>query len=202
VQSLVASSEPDRIDLLIALERGTDSDEVLHGLAGSIHRTFAVAGEARATIGVGSLVGDLRDVRRSLLEAEQAAVSGVGSDESFHRLSDVRVRGLVHLLHDDPRLQSFVERELGKLIVHDDAHGTDYLGVLRAYLRCGGNKTLAADELGISRPALYHRIGRITEIAGIDLDSAESCTSFHLALIALDAMRNLSERAARSTDGP
>ena len=32
----------------------------------------------------------------------------------FYRLADLRLRGLLHLLRDDPRVQTFAERELGR----------------------------------------------------------------------------------------
>lgn len=41
----------------------------------------------------------------------------------------------------------------------------------------------------MSRPAFYHRMAKIEAITGMDLASAESRTSLHLALLSLDATR-------------
>jgi PucR family transcriptional regulator, purine catabolism regulatory protein len=197
VPSLVGPLVEDRINLVLALEHGADVDEWLLGLAGSIHRAFTAATSARVTIGVGSVVQRMHEVRRSLLEAGQAADGATGSDRLFNRLTDVRVRGLTQLLREDLRLQTFVERELGDLIRHDQVNGTNLIAVLAAYLSVGGNKSHAAREAHLSRPAFYDRIRRIESITGAVLESAESRTSLHLAILALDAI----EGAPRLTGG-
>ena len=148
-------------------------------------------------IGVGAAAGSIRDVRRSFLEASQVADvaaerpdgwgPGGGSDRPpFYRLADLRLRGLLHLLRDDPRVQTFVERELGPLLAEPD---TSLLDVLAAYLAAGGNKAEAAEPAHLARPTFYERLRRIERILGTDLDSAESRTSLHVALLALEAAR-------------
>ena len=145
-------------------------------------------------IGVGAAVGSIRDVRRSFLEASQvadvAAARPAGRDAAaeppFYRLDDLRLRGLLHLLRDDPRLQTFVERELGALLA-DPSRGL--IDVLAAYLAAGGNKAEAAKASNLARPTFYDRLGRIERILGTDLRSAESRTSLHVALLALAASR-------------
>lgn len=188
-QSLVGTIEKDQVKVLAVLDAGDDPDLVAEEIARSIHRAFAVASAARSTIGVGSVVERLRDVRGSFVEADQASAAAAGSDRLFNRLSDVRIRGLTQLLRQDPRLQTFVERELGDLMRHDDRHGTDLLQVLEVFLAAGGNKSIAARQLNMSRPALYHRMTRIESLTGLDLSTAESRTSLHLALMSLEAMR-------------
>ena len=103
----------------------------------------------------------------------------------FYRLPDLRLRGLLHLLRDDPRLQTFVERELGALLASEQ--DTDLIGVLSAYLAAGGNKAAAAKNSHLARPTFYQRLHRIERILGTDLSSAESRTSLHVALFALEA---------------
>jgi purine catabolism regulator len=104
----------------------------------------------------------------------------------FYRLADLGLRGLLHLLRDDPRVQTFVERELGPLLAEPD---TSLLDVLAVYLAAGGNKAEAAKQAHLARPTFYERLRRIERILGTDLDSAESRTSLHVALLALEAAR-------------
>ena len=142
-------------------------------------------------IGVGATAGSIRDVRRSFLEASQVAdVAGArsdGHDPLFYRLPDLHLRGLLHLLRDDPRLQTFVERELGALLAADPGGGL--IDVLAAYLAAGGNKAEAAKASHLARPTFYERLRRIERILGTDLSSAESRTSLHVALLARAAAR-------------
>ena len=110
----------------------------------------------------------------------------------FYRLADLGLRGLLHLLRDDPRVQTFVERELGPLLAEPD---TSLLDVLAAYLAAGGNKAEAAKQAHLARPTFYERLRRIERILGTDLDSAESRTSLHVALLALEAARHDSSQS-------
>jgi purine catabolism regulator len=114
------------------------------------------------------------------------AASGSGRP-LFYRLADLRLRGLLHLLRDDPRVQTFVERELGPLLSAEP--DTSQLDVLAAYLAAGGNKAEAAKRAHLARPTFYERLRRIERILGTDLGSAESRTSLHVALLALEAAR-------------
>jgi purine catabolism regulator len=111
----------------------------------------------------------------------------------FYRLADLGLRGLLHLLRDDPRVQTFVERELGPLLAEPD---TSLLDVLAAYLAAGGNKAEAAKQAHLARPTFYERLRRIERILGTDLDSAESRTSLHVALLALEAARHDSSQGS------
>ena len=115
-------------------------------------------------------------------EAPQAA-----DGRPFYRLADLRLRGLLFLLGGDPRLATFVDRELGPLLRYDAAHGTSLTGVLAAYLAAGGSKAAAAARAHLARPTLYDRLRHIERILGVNLGSAESRASLHVALLARPA---------------
>ncbi|MEU5941965.1 PucR family transcriptional regulator [Micromonospora sp. NPDC047548] len=143
-------------------------------------------------VAAGSGVGSLREARRSLIEARQIADAARRDrrDLPIFRLPHVGLAGLLHLLRDEPRVQTFVERELGALLAHDAQHPREQLlGTLRAYLEQGRNKSAAAGVAHLSRPAFYERLARIARILDVDLDSVEACLSLHVALLALDAIR-------------
>ena len=75
--------------------------------------------------------------------------------------------------------------------MHCPVEVTDQLlGVLRIYLECGRNKSAAAEHSHLSRPAFYERLARIRRVLGVDLDSVRVCLSLHVALLALDALRD------------
>ncbi|MFR9778312.1 PucR family transcriptional regulator [Micromonospora sp. MS34] len=151
-----------------------------------------VAGPVAVIIAAGSGVGSLREARRSLVEARQIAEAARRDrrDLPIFRLPHVGLAGLLHLLRDEPRLQTFVERELGALLAYDARHPREQLlGTLRAYLEQGRNKSAAAAAAHLSRPAFYERLARIGRILDVDLDSVEACLSLHVALLALDAVR-------------
>ncbi|OKI50309.1 PucR family transcriptional regulator [Micromonospora sp. CB01531] len=151
-----------------------------------------VAGPAPVIIAAGSGVASLREAGRSLVEGRQIADAARRDrrDLPIFRLPHVGLAGLLHLLRDEPRLQTFVERELGALLAYDARHPREQLlGTLRAYLEQGRNKSAAAAAAHLSRPAFYERLARIGRILDVDLDSVEACLSLHVALLALDAVR-------------
>src|SRR3984885_1625215 len=188
IPSLVGTLDDDRAGAMLSLGPGVEPDEVLTGLATRISDRAGVDPEA-LVIGVGATAGSIRDVRRSFLEASQVADVAASRLDSvvplFYRLPDLRLRGLLHLLRDDPRLQTFGEREIGALLAAD----AGLIDALAAYLAAGGNKAAAAKASHLARPTFYERLRRIERILGTDLSSAESRTSLHVALLALDAGR-------------
>ena len=131
-------------------------------------------------------VTDLADARRSLMEAERVAEAAgfAAEDRPFFRLPDVRIRGLLHLLREDARLQTFTERELGPLLVYDQRHGTRLLEALALYLDHGRNKSAAADASFMARSSFYDRLDRIEKVLHVDLQSVEICLSLHVAVMA------------------
>ncbi len=191
VPALVGSLDDTRVGALLALPPRADPDGVLGRVASQLRRRLG----DDDVIGAGSVVDSVLDVQRSFLEAEQvaevAARDGAGRDaasqhggRAYYRLPDLRLRGLLHLLRDDPRVQAFAERELGPLLRHDDASGGQLIAALTAYLEAGGNKADAAKRAHLARPTLYERLRRIEEVLGVSLDSAQSRTSLHVAVLA------------------
>jgi PucR family transcriptional regulator, purine catabolism regulatory protein len=187
VPALVGSLDDTRVGALLALPPRADPDVVLGRLADRLRRRLG----DDDVIGAGSVVDSVPEVQRSFLEAEQVAEVAArnGGGLAFYRLPDLRLRGLLHLLRDDPRVQAFAERELGPLLRRDDAAGSQMLAALTAYLEAGGNKAEAAKRAHLARPTLYERLHRIEEVLGVSLDSAQSRTSLHVAVLAKAAAR-------------
>jgi purine catabolism regulator len=184
------------VGLLVSLGPRDDEHAALEGFASSLRRLVQEAEDPEPVVAVGSSVGAVRDARRTLVEATQVAdaalhdapASGARS-ASYYRLPDVRLRGLLHLLRDDARLQTYVERELGPLLAYDAEHNSQLIQMLRVYLEQGRNKSAAADAAHLSRPSFYDRLRKVERVLGVDLDQVESCLSLHVALLALDAVR-------------
>jgi PucR family transcriptional regulator, purine catabolism regulatory protein len=191
VPVLAGALDETRAGALLSLDRQADPAAVLTAVCTAARQRLALqrpSGTGDPVIGVGSAVTSMREARRSLLEAQQVADAAAGSAPGpalpFYRLADLRLRGLLYLLGGDPRLVTFVEREAGPLLAHDRAHGTGLTRVLAAFLAAGGSKTRAAALAHLTRPTLYERLAHIERILGVSLDSAESRTSLHVALLA------------------
>jgi purine catabolism regulator len=188
VPALVGTLDDVQAGALLSLNPQADADRVLTAIA---TRVFERLSTGRWVLGAGAAADSIREVRRSFLEAGQVAEVAARSPEPdrplFYRLPDLHLRGLLHLLRDDPRLQTFVERELGALLANP--RGAELLAVLGTYLAAGGNKAEAAKNSHLARPTFYERLRRIERILGVSLDSAESRASLHVALLAHGSAR-------------
>ncbi|SCL15337.1 purine catabolism regulatory protein [Micromonospora nigra] len=201
---LSSALDDQAVGALLALPDAAAEDRALAAFATALRRARPdppangvparpVVADSALLVAAGSGVGSLREARRSLIEARQVADAARRDrrDLPIFRLPHVGLAGLLHLLRDEPRLQTFVERELGALLEHDARHPREQLlGTLRVYLDQGRNKSAAAAVAHLSRPAFYERLARIGRILDVDLDSVDACLSLHVALLALDAVRH------------
>ena len=178
VAALVGIVDDTSVRALLSLTCSADTDNVLNRLSRDIHHDVVLA--------AGTTVLRVGQARRSLIEAAHVAHAALGSAavKPFHRLEDVRLRGLLHLLADDERVLAFAERELGALVARDESHGSRLVDTLRHYCEHGGNKSAAAAAAHMSRTAYYQQLGRIEQILGVSLESPESVQSLHVALLA------------------
>lgn len=194
LSALVGTLDDAGTGAVLALPMRADPDRALTALSEQLHARL----DDTFVMGVGSSVETVRDVRRSFSDAEQVADVAIRQPDGrpFYRLPDLRLRGLLQLLRDDVRLQTFVERELAPLLAHDAQHGTALIRVLGVYLECGRNKALTAERAHLSRPALYERLRKIGRVLDTDLNDAQSCASLQVALLALESVRGGPDRTA------
>lgn len=212
--ALTASIQSGSVGMILALPAKQLEDATLQRLADAL--TVQAGGPAQAndggnqvmndgltrpagaavsawTIGVGRPRASLLEAAAGIDEAAHVAETAAtlrGARKPFYRATDVRLRGLLALLRNDPRVQQFVESEL-EGILHAEAQGRGgHLDLLGQYLESGGNKAALARSGYLSRPTLYARLARLEELLAVDLDDAESRTSLHVALL-LHRLRTL-----------
>jgi purine catabolism regulator len=191
----VGAVEPDSIvrAVVAALAPGTalvaDVDE--HVVA--VVRTSSVLAEARAVLSamdglgnsrprvvVGTVVGRLEDVDRSIVRARTALALTAGGDQVVSA-ADMTAPLLLAGVRDEPLATQLVREEIGRLDDHDAAHGTDLVRTLRVYLAHSSSKVRTAEALRLRRQTLYGRLQRIEDLIG-DISSSHRHTPLVLAL--------------------
>lgn len=169
------------------------SDRAWTALGTAMARELARAdARGRSVMAVGEPCELVTDAVHGIAEAAhvaEVALAMRGEPRPYYRASDVRLRGLIALLQDDPRVQAFAETELKPLLRDESSRTPTGLAILREYLRLAGNKAALAKRLHLSRPALYKRLSSIEQTLGIDLDDAESMVSLHVAMLILEVRR-------------
>lgn len=185
--ALVGVLEENQVSALVSLPTGANVDRELSTSMSALPE----ARTGKVVVGAGSTAQGIGDARRSVVESGHVAqVARTLPTRTYYRLADLGARGLVHLLRDDPRLQSFVERQLGALLNAKPAEREVLLATLSAYLRFRGNKKSAAAGAHISRSVFYQRLAKVEAVLGVNLDDPEVVTSLHLATLALDQLRS------------
>jgi purine catabolism regulator len=176
---------------LSANRGGSDKTWVALGTA-LAHELARADGRQRSVLAVGEPCELVTEAVQGIGEAAhvaEVALAMRGEPRPFYRASDVRLRGLISLLQDDPRVQAFAETELKPLLRDESPRTPTSLAILREYLRLAGNKAALAKRLHLSRPALYKRLSSIEQKLGIDFDDAESMVSLHVAMLILEVRR-------------
>ncbi|MGJ9402112.1 PucR family transcriptional regulator [Arthrobacter sp. KK5.5] len=194
--ALVAGIRSDQIGLLLALPARQLEDPLLARLCSGLSRIAGSGGGGVPgadadgagadggwwTVGAGRTQGSLIDAALALEEAGHVAEGAASLPAAergrrpYHRSADVRLRGLLSVLRDDPRVRGFAETELAGLAAPD-------LELLGRFLGVSGNRAALARQQLVSRPALYARLDRLERRLGVPLDEAESRASLHVALL-------------------
>ncbi|WP_107658291.1 PucR family transcriptional regulator ligand-binding domain-containing protein [Nocardia suismassiliense] len=191
--ALAAADQGDRVGMILALPRtGALDDSLTAACTAIIGEVRRVDGVERVVIGVGAESDSLLDTAHELPHAAHVAEVALSLETSrpFYRSGDVRLRGLLSLIRNEPGVQRFAETELSALLRYDIRHTADLTRTLRQFLDLAGNKTELARRLNISRPTLYDRLARIERILAVDLEDGESRTSLHAALLIRDLTAN------------
>jgi purine catabolism regulator len=186
VPALVGVVDDTSVRALLSLPPQATLDGVLKRLAKEVHRMAAATQHGLpVVVAAGTTVTVVSDVRRSLGEAVHIAGAALRSPSTrlYHRLDDVRLHGLLHLLREDERLRAFADRELGPLLVRDANQGSRLVELLRCLCEHGGNKSAAAAAAHLSRTAYYQQLARIEQVLGVSLEDPESILSLHVALL-------------------
>ncbi|MET0133527.1 MAG: PucR family transcriptional regulator ligand-binding domain-containing protein [Kibdelosporangium sp.] len=189
VAALVGVVDDTSVRALLSLPPQAEVANVLRKLAKEVHQAAAATQRAiPVVLAVGTTVDRVTGARRTMVEASHVADAALRStsDRLYHRLDDVRLRGLLHLLANDERVAAFTDRELGPLLARDASHGSRLVDTLRHYCAHGGNKSAAAVAAHMSRTAYYQQLSRIEQVLGVSLEDPESMLSLYVALLTLD----------------
>jgi sugar diacid utilization regulator len=196
VQLEVLAVDPEAVvgmrssSLVILLDVGQDTEAdrksaALRLAESVVRRAAAFLQGTRVTVGVGRDFPSLEHMAESFRQAELAAELGQtlwGGNRALH-YDDLGIHRVLYSLREHEEMMT---PALQSIIAHDTEHGTDYVRTLAAYLRNMGRLRPAAVELGVHRNTLEYRMGRIAELAGIDLENADNRLALELGIRLLE----------------
>jgi purine catabolism regulator len=136
-----------------------------------------------AVVAAGAAVAGWGELAAPLTEAAQTAdAARAAPARPWHDTTIPDLDRLLWRLRGSADVQAFVRRRLGPLLEHDARRAVKLTPTLEALCERGGRKAETARALHLERQSLYHRIDRIQELLGVDLDNADDRLGLHLAL--------------------
>ncbi|MBO0692733.1 MAG: helix-turn-helix domain-containing protein [Acidimicrobiaceae bacterium] len=160
-------------------------------------------GATRFTIGASqvtntlSQLGTARDQARATLKLARR----LGRTEAVTAYEELGFYRLL-LAVPPPELRRFADEVLAPLVDYDEAHGTNLVSTLAAYLQTGGSPRHAAEKLFVHPNTVVYRIGRIQELIGLDLADPEDRLLCQAAVKGREALEYRHAGSGPSANGP
>lgn len=178
--ALVAPSSQD----LVAIVPWRHPPEILPHIGRRLATSVARATGDRAVVGIGRLAAGAAQLRRSLVEAREAArvLRRRGHGPDVILFSELGAHRLLLATQDQETLHRFVEDLLAPLRRHDQARNGELELTLLTFLENNGQWASTADALHVHVNTLRNRLNRIRELTGRDVNETEGRVDLYLAL--------------------
>lgn len=163
---------------IVAMLRWTGSGDELRELARALREALGPG----AAVGAGSLADGVRDLRRSLIEAQQACRFAGRGSAGYATHAEIGSHAVLLALQDESVVTQFREALLRPLVEHDARRHTDLVRTLELFLESGGAYRPTAAELHVHVNTLRLRLARIEQLTGRSLGDMETRVDFFIAL--------------------
>ncbi|MGH3492285.1 MAG: PucR family transcriptional regulator [Sciscionella sp.] len=152
------------------------ADRAVQAVAAQLGSGRVVVAISRPSTAAGFLgaAAESRHALRLGLSDQRRCVVMVGEQITVHEL-------LLAGAPDELR-RSMYQRMISPVADYDDAHHTELLATLTAFLECSGSWQLAAQQLHVHVNTLRYRMGRVEQLLGTDLGDFASRVDLYLAL--------------------
>jgi hypothetical protein len=146
------------------------------------------SGRFGCVAGIGPSVRGLNQAHKTARQAHLAReAAGTVIDTRVAAWADLGPYAALLRIPEEERTEESLPEEVRLLLAVDS--GGDLTETLRLYLDHACNGPAASEALHIHRTTLYYRLGRISELTGLDLSNGRTRLSLHLGLTMLDLIR-------------
>ena len=146
-----------------------------------------VAAANSLLVGISNAFSEATDVRPHLDQARSAirygsAYTKILNDTGVYRYCEYTYMEMLDICNDHVNLMNYCHPAVWALWEYDQAHGSELVETLFAYMQNGCNTQRTSSLLSLHKNTLLYRLGRIKEISGNDLASGEDLFLFHLSI--------------------
>ena len=180
-------ARPDHGVLLVAAPGRPPKGSDLLAIGRNLHESYSVQGEGgqprdRAVVGIGERHGTMTGAAISYRQASQAArvaeiLPTLGEVVGF---GDLGIYRTLAQLPPEELAMSALHPGLSALL--SDASAASLLMTLECFLDLAGDVKATSAELNIHRTTLYYRLGKVEQLAGVDLGRGSDRLVLHLGL--------------------
>ncbi|WP_369140938.1 helix-turn-helix domain-containing protein [Modestobacter versicolor] len=171
-------------DEVVAVVRTSGALTAARAVLAAVDR-LATDGPPSARVVAGPVVGRLEETDRSLAAARRAL--GLTPDRLVSA-GQLTAQLLLGNVGQDPMARQLVREEIGRLVEHDAAHGTELVATLRVYLASSSSKVRTSEALRLRRQTVHGRLQKIEELIG-DVHSSSRHTALVVALALEQVLR-------------
>ncbi|MEH7253381.1 PucR family transcriptional regulator ligand-binding domain-containing protein [Neobacillus niacini] len=135
-------------------------------------------------MGVGRSGQDVKGIRRSYFQAEQAVKFGYSRKQQREVIfyDDLGVYRLLHQLSEEKELEEFYKETVGRLVENDQNHDLNLVQTLKYYFQFNENLKLTSQEMFIHVNTLKYRIHKIELLTGYSLQKSDEKMMLYLGL--------------------
>jgi DNA-binding PucR family transcriptional regulator len=137
---------------------------------------------AGAAVGVGGVGEGVHELRRGLIEAQQACHFARRGRLGVAMYAEVGSHAALLALQDESVVAQFRDALLRPLVEHDRRRHTELVRTLELFLESGGAYQQTADALHVHVNTLRLRLARVEELTGRSLADMETRVDFFIAL--------------------
>jgi sugar diacid utilization regulator len=127
-------------------------------------------------IGLSLVFHNLMDIKKYYIQSKTALKLGklLKREDFIFEYDGLYIYDLLILRDNNSKIQEFCHPSIYKILEYDKKNNTDYYNTLYQYLLNGGNMTLTTKKLFIHRNTMVHRINKISEITGLNLNDGNN----------------------------
>ncbi len=168
--------------VLIKELKNKDDYKEIEKAAGSILNTLNTEVMIKATIGIGTIVDNIRDIGRSFKEAQMALLVG-GIFENEKSVINYNNLGIGRLIYQLPT--TLCDLFLKEVFKEDSLEALDHETVytIQKFFENNLNVSETARQLYVHRNTLVYRLDKIQKMTGLDIRMFDNAITFQVAML-------------------